>query len=53
MGSAGTGLRRLTRERCDALVRMPMHGGVESLNVLVATGVALDEVLRQRGRGSR
>lgn len=50
MGSEGEGLRRLTRERCDALVRLPMLGRVESLNVSVATGVCLYEVLRQRRR---
>ena len=48
MGSEGTGLRRLTRERCDALVRLPMAGTVESLNVSVAAGVCLFEAVRQR-----
>ena len=48
MGAEGTGLRRLTREHCDQLVAIPMKGQVESLNVSVATGVALYEVLRQR-----
>ncbi len=48
MGGEGKGLRRLTRERCDRLVRLPMLGTVESLNVSVATGVCLYEVLRQR-----
>lgn len=48
MGSEGTGLRRLTREHCDRLVRLPMQGRVESLNVAVAAGVCLYEVLRQR-----
>lgn len=48
MGSEGAGLRRLTRERCDALVRLPMLGNVESLNVSVAAGVALYEAVRQR-----
>lgn len=47
-GSEGGGLRRLTRERCDVLFRIPMAGGVESLNVGVAAGVALFEVRRQR-----
>ncbi len=51
MGSEGNGLRRLTRERCDRLVRLPMRGQVESLNVSVAAGVCLYEALRQRGRG--
>lgn len=50
MGSEGAGLRRLTRERCDSLVRLPMLGRVESLNVSVAAGVCLYEALRQRGR---
>lgn len=48
LGSEGTGLRRLTRESCDALVSIPMKGVVESLNVSVATGVVLYEALRQR-----
>ena len=45
---AGEWLRRLTRERCDHVARIPMRGSVESLNVSVATGIALFEVLRQR-----
>ena len=49
MGGEGEGMRRLTRERCDHLARIPMRGAVESLNVSVATGIALFEVLRQRG----
>ena len=48
MGSEESGLRRLTAERCDELVRIPMAGTMESLNVSVATGVALFEALRQR-----
>lgn len=48
MGAEDTGLRRLTRENCDLLVKIPMHGHVESLNVSVATGVLLFEALRQR-----
>jgi len=51
MGGEGRGLRRLTRERCDLLVRLPMLGAVESLNVSVATGVCLYEAVRQRGGG--
>ncbi|MFO1515713.1 MAG: 23S rRNA (guanosine(2251)-2'-O)-methyltransferase RlmB [Lysobacterales bacterium] len=49
VGSEGEGLRRLTREACDFVARIPMRGSVESLNVSVATGVALFEALRQRG----
>ncbi|MGS2718818.1 23S rRNA (guanosine(2251)-2'-O)-methyltransferase RlmB [Eionea flava] len=48
MGAEGKGLRRLTRERCDSLIRIPMMGDVSSLNVSVATGVCLFEALRQR-----
>ena len=48
VGSEGEGLRRLTREACDFVARIPMRGSVESLNVSVATGVALFEALRQR-----
>ena len=48
MGAEGSGLRRLTRENCDELVRIPMLGQVESLNVSVACGVMLFETLRQR-----
>lgn len=47
MGAEGKGLRRLTRERCDSLVQIPMRGQVESLNVSVATAVCLYEALRQ------
>lgn len=48
MGAEGTGMRRLTRETCDELVKIPMAGSVSSLNVSVATGVVLFEVVRQR-----
>jgi len=48
MGAEGKGMRRLTREHCDLLVKIPMVGTVESLNVSVATGVCLFEALRQR-----
>ena len=47
-GPKGQGLRRLTRERCDALVRIPMFGQVESLNVSVAAALCLYETRRQR-----
>ena len=49
-GAEGDGMRRLTRERCDELVRLPMQGSVESLNVSVACGVVCYEALRQRSR---
>ena len=48
LGAEGPGLRRLVRERCDRLVRIPMFGAVESLNVSVAAGVVLYEAVRQR-----
>ncbi|MCQ4311025.1 23S rRNA (guanosine(2251)-2'-O)-methyltransferase RlmB [Pseudomonas stutzeri] len=51
MGAEGKGMRRLTREHCDYLVRLPMGGSVSSLNVSVATGVCLFEALRQRRSG--
>lgn len=49
MGAEGSGLRRLTREVCDALVAIPMCGQIESLNVSVATGVLLFDLQRTRG----
>ncbi|MBO1519354.1 23S rRNA (guanosine(2251)-2'-O)-methyltransferase RlmB [Oceanisphaera pacifica] len=49
MGAEGKGMRRLTREHCDELIRIPMAGSVSSLNVSVATGVCLFEMIRQRG----
>jgi 23S rRNA (guanosine2251-2'-O)-methyltransferase len=48
MGAEEKGMRRLTREACDALVRLPMAGSVESLNVSVAAGICLFEAVRQR-----
>ena len=48
LGAEGKGLRQLTRKTCDVLVRIPMHGAVESLNVSVAAGVCLYEARRQR-----
>ena len=50
LGAEGAGMRQLTRKTCDELVRIPMAGAVESLNVSVAAGVCLYEALRQRSR---
>ena len=47
MGSEESGMRHLTREKCDAIVKIPMAKGVESLNVSVAAGIAMYEVVRQ------
>jgi 23S rRNA (guanosine2251-2'-O)-methyltransferase len=49
LGAEGTGMRRLTRESCDLLVRIPMAGQVESLNASVAAGVCLFESVRRSG----
>ncbi len=48
MGAEGEGMRRLTRDTCDDVMRIPMAGSVESLNVSVASGVCLFEAVRQR-----
>ncbi len=48
LGGEGKGLHRLTAEKCDALVKIPLHGKIESLNVSVACGVILFEANRQR-----
>ncbi|MDE2308440.1 MAG: 23S rRNA (guanosine(2251)-2'-O)-methyltransferase RlmB [Xanthomonadaceae bacterium] len=50
LGGEGEGMRRLTRELCDFVVKVPMPGAMESLNVSVATGIVLFEALRQRSR---
>jgi len=52
MGNEERGVRRLVAERCDGVLRLPMRGSVSSLNVSVATGVVLYEVLRQRDSSS-
>ncbi|WP_342663813.1 23S rRNA (guanosine(2251)-2'-O)-methyltransferase RlmB [Alicyclobacillus contaminans] len=49
IGAEGKGLSRLVKERCDYLVKLPMHGKLQSLNASVAAGVLLYEVVRQRG----
>jgi len=51
LGGEGDGLHRLVRERCDSLVRIPLAGHVESLNVSVAAGIILFEAMRQRAAG--
>jgi 23S rRNA (guanosine2251-2'-O)-methyltransferase len=53
LGGEGKGLHRLVAENCDVLVRVPMQGKIESLNVSVAAGVVLFEAVRQRNQDSR
>ncbi len=53
MGAEGDGMRRLTRENCDQLVKIPMAGSVSSLNVSVATGVCLFEMVRQANHSKK
>ena len=53
LGAEGAGLRRLVRETCDRVVRIPMFGAVDSLNVSVAAGVVLYEAVRQRKKSTR
>ena len=53
VGNEGAGLHRLVRERCDTLVRIPVRGRIESLNVSVAAGVVLYEALRQRSKKAK
>jgi len=53
LGAEGSGLRQLTRQNCDFLVRLPRLGAVESLNVSVAAGMLLYEAVRQRSSGQR
>ena len=48
LGAEDTGLRRLSKENCDFLVKIPMQGQIESLNVSVAAGISLFEISRQR-----
>ena len=51
MGAEGKGLRQLIKKTCDQIAQIPMTGNVESLNVSVATGIALFECRRQRQNG--
>jgi 23S rRNA (guanosine2251-2'-O)-methyltransferase len=51
LGGEGKGIRRLVREKCDAIVSIPMRGSINSLNVSVAAGIVLFEIVRQRQGG--
>jgi 23S rRNA (guanosine2251-2'-O)-methyltransferase len=51
MGSEGSGMRRLTTDTCDQILKIPMRGYVDCLNISVATGVCLFEIQRQRNPG--
>ncbi len=53
LGAEGSGMRQLTAKTCDELVSLPMHGAVESLNVSVAAGICLYEVIRRRGASAK
>ena len=53
LGAEGSGLRQLTRQTCDFVVRLPQLGAVESLNVSVAAGMLLYEAVRQRALASK
>jgi 23S rRNA (guanosine2251-2'-O)-methyltransferase len=52
VGSEGSGMSRLVKEKCDFIVRLPMAGAVESLNASVAVGIVLYEAVRQRSGGN-
>jgi 23S rRNA (guanosine2251-2'-O)-methyltransferase len=52
LGAEGSGLRQLTQQNCDWIVRLPQLGSVESLNVSVAAGMLLYEAVRQRGEAA-
>jgi len=53
VGNEGKGLRHLVKQSCDHLIHIPMAGEVQSLNVSVATGITLFEVVRQRAGGMK